>query len=387
VTHSKFRYVSLQLLTAERAWANAMAMKALHSADTKGISGKSRSHIVSRLDKGAKAATQLANTLAQGSSGASKTDVLEARAYASLLMGAAQFEKQAWKSCLTSYSVARLIYSALSTSAKADVFKDLLSDTIDPSIRYAAYQLKIPRTRPIPAIALEAFPRSDTELVRSLRQVDSRILESGDADAEAGVSGPDGTPSTITWRSREVKIEDAAIAVAWGTVAAARSQLDKTLESDSTLLPKDMAAVYDDILTATQDAVDATKHAIDELKAEGVPQSDPRMQSLQITRTAVNYEMISWRIGRNRVLVGAQDGAKQDTTLLTKRQLKRAEAETDKRKDEAPGRRIARLKEKVVLYDGILQSLESVQELPGVAADEELSSRVGATFSYFEALK
>jgi signal recognition particle subunit SRP68 len=153
------------------------------------------------------------------------------------------------------------------------------------------------------------------------------------------------------------------------------------------LLPKDAAAAYDDILTATQDAVDATKHAIDELKGEGVQQSDRRMQSLQITRTAVTYEMISWRIGRNRVLMGEQDGATQDTALLSKRQLKRAQKQTENRKEEAPGRRIARLKEKVVLYDGTLQSLESVQELPGVAADEELSAQLEATSNYFEALK
>ncbi|KAB5576456.1 hypothetical protein GE09DRAFT_954077 [Coniochaeta sp. 2T2.1] len=380
-------YVTLQLLTAERAWANAMSMKASHSAESKGISGKARSHIVSRLEKGAKVATKLAEALAQtAASGASKTDVLEARAYAALLSGAAQFEKQSWESCLKDYAVARIVYSALSNSANADTFKDLLSETIDPSIRYAAYQLKIPRTQPIPAIAQKSFPRSDQELVDSLKAVNSSVLESGDVAME-GAQDTDGTPSTITWRQRQVTIEDAAIAVAWSTVSSEKAKLVEKLSSPDALLPKDAAAAYDDILTATQDAVDATKHAIDELKAEGVQQSDRRIQSLQITRTAVTYEMISWRIGRNRVLMGAQDGATQDTALLSKRQLKRAQKQTENQKEEAPGRRIARLKEKVVLYDGTLQSLESVEELPGVAADEELASQLKATFNYFEALK
>ncbi|OIW32509.1 hypothetical protein CONLIGDRAFT_572006 [Coniochaeta ligniaria NRRL 30616] len=380
-------YATLQLLTAERAWANAMSMKASHSAESKGISGKARSHIVSRLEKGAKVASKLADALAQSSaSGASKTDVLEARAYASLLSGAAQFEKQSWEPCLKSYSVARIIYSALSTSAKADIFKDLLSETIDPSIRYAAYQLKIPRTRPIPSIAQRAFPRSDSELVESIKEVNSHVLEKGDTAMEGAPDG-DGTPSTITWRQRQVTIEDAAIAVAWSTVSSEKAKLVERLSSSASLLPKDAAAAYDDILTATQDAVDATKHAIDELKKEGVQQSDRRMQSLQITRTAVTYEMISWRIGRNRVLMGEKDGATQDTALLSKRQLKRAQKQSENQKEEAPGRRIARLKEKVVLYDGTLQSLESIQELPGVAADEELSAQLAATINYFEALK
>lgn len=387
VAYNDSRYVTLQLLTAERAWANAMSMKAAHSAESKGISGKARSHIVSRLEKGAKVASQLADALAQSTaSGASKTDVLEARAYASLLSGAAQFEKQAWEPCLRSYSVARIIYSALSTSAKADIFKDLLSETIDPSIRYAAYQLKIPRTQPIPSIAQRAFPRSDNELVESIKQVNSSVLESGDVAMEGAPDG-DSTPSTIAWRQRQVTIEDAAIAVAWSTVSSEKAKLVERLSSSASLLPKDAAAAYDDILTATQDAVDATKHAIDELKGEGVQQSDRRMQSLQITRTAVTYEMISWRIGRNRVLMGEKDGAAQDTALLSKRQLKRAQKQSENQKEEAPGRRIARLKEKVVLYDGTLQSLESVQELPGVAADEELSAQIEATINYFEALK
>jgi len=363
-----------------------MSMKAAHSAESKGISGKARSHIVSRLEKGAKVASKLVDALAQTSaSGASSTDVLEARAYAALLNGAAQLEKQSWEPCLKSYSVARIIYSALSTSAKADIFKDLLSETIDPSIRYAAYQLKIPRTQPIPSIAQRAFPRSDNELVESIKQVDSNVL-SGDAEMKDAPDA-DSTPSTIAWRNRQVTIEDAAIAVAWSTVSSEKAKLVEKLSSSGALLPKDAAAAYDDILTATQDAVDATKHAIDELKSEGVQQSDRRMQSLQITRTAVTYEMISCRIGRNRVLMGEKDGATQDTALLGKRQLKRAQKQSENMKEEAPGRRIARLKEKVVLYDGTLQSLESVQELPGVAADEELSSQLEATINYFNALK
>jgi signal recognition particle subunit SRP68 len=111
------------------------------------------------------------------------------------------------------------------------------------------------------------------------------------------------------------------------------------------------------------------------------------MQSLQITRTAVNYEMISWRIGRNRVLVGENDGVKMEFGATSRRKKQTDEAEADRSKDEAPGRQIARLKEKVVLYDGILQSLESIRELPGVANDQDLSGRLEATSQYFTALK
>ncbi|KAK3323535.1 hypothetical protein B0T19DRAFT_443030 [Cercophora scortea] len=379
-------YIRLQLLAAERTWAHAMAMKATHSADTKGMTGKARSHIVSRLEKGSQIAHKLADALSESAvSGASPTDILEARAYAALLRGAAQFEKQSWEACLKSYSVARVIYSALATAAKGDIFSDLLSETIDPSIRYAAYQAKIPRTQPIATISRQAFLNADAELVEDIKTLNPNVLKQDVQDDKQAVSETESAPATLTWRGREVKIEDAAIAVAWAAVLAAKARLAENLSSSSSLQPKDKAAAYDDILTASQDAVDATKQAIDELKSEGVTQSDPRMQSLQITRTAVNYELVSWRIGRNRVLVGEDDGVRLDFSETSRRKKSGESMTADKQ--EAPGRLIAKLKEKVVLYDGTLQSIEAITELPGVANDQELSSRLEATTEYFTALK
>jgi signal recognition particle subunit SRP68 len=361
-----------------------MSMKTSHSADTKGMTSKARSHIVSRLEKAARTAEGLSDALSSPTSGASPTDLLDARAYAALLRGAALFEKQSWEPCLKSYAICRIIYNALATSAKGDAFKDLLSETIDPSIRYAAYQAKIPRTQPIAAIARKAFDHADPELVDRVKSVNPAVLEHGDPDARKGAEG---APTTLVWRGREVKIEDAAIAIAWDAVGTARGQLAEKLASAGSLHPKDMAGAYDEILNASQDAVDATKQAIDELRAEGVTQGDPRMQSLQITRTAVNYEMISWRIGRNRVLVGGNDGVKLEFGVPSRKKRQAEESTGDRSKDEAPGRQIARLKEKVVLYDGILQSLESIKELPGVANDQEFSGRLEATSQYFTALK
>ena len=165
-----------------------------------------------------------------------------------------------------------------------------------------------------------------------------------------------------------------------------KKALEERLTASSTMSFKDMAVAYDDILIASQDAVDATKQAIEELRAEGVSESDQRMQSLQITRTAVNYEMISWRIGRNRVLTGHKDGALWDAAPISKRKAAKQNSATANAKQEPPSRQVARLKEKVVLYDGTLQSLESIRELPGVAADED-ESQVDATVQYFTALK
>lgn len=364
-----------------------MRLKAVHSADAKGISGRTRSHIISRLDKGARTAEHLVQVLSDTqTTAATDNDILEARAYAAMVRGAADFERQNWEDCMRSYATARIIYSALMTSIGGDILKDLLSETIDPSIRYAAYQSKVPRTLAIPTIARKAFPSSDEALVGQINKLAPSLLEQADADDGKEQADAPNAPQTITWRSREVGIEDASIALAIASTESATARLAEKLGSADIVLPKEMAAAYDEVLIASQDAADATKRAIDELKEEGVPQSDSRIQSLQITRTAVNYQMISWRIGRNRVLSGEHDGALLDSAPNTTRKAKK-DASLHKAKIEPPGRRVARLKEKVVLYDATLQSLESIKELPGVAADGELMQQLDATAKYFHALK
>ncbi|ROT38660.1 signal recognition particle 68 kDa protein [Sodiomyces alkalinus F11] len=379
-------YAHLILLTSERAWANAMSMRAAHTADTKGINSRTRKHIVSRLDKAARLAESLAVLLAQPESGATRNDRLESQAYAALIRGAALFEKQSWEPCVESYAVARIVYSALATATASDMFKDLLSETIDPSIRYAAYQLKTPRTVPVATIARKAFPQSDEWIVQQVNELDARALGQGDAQSRQDAA-EESVPRTLTWRSREVKIEDAAIALAWGRVQQAKGRLVEQLSSLADAKLKKVASAYDSILTATQDAVDATKNAIEELRGEGVSQSDSRMQSLQVTRTAVNYEMISWRIGRNRVLTGDRDGAVENYEKLSGKKTKKEPSAAKRSREERPRYKAGKLRELVALYEGILQSVESVKELPGVAADEPLTQWLHAITSYFQALK
>ncbi|KAJ3503485.1 hypothetical protein NM208_g16505 [Fusarium decemcellulare] len=381
-------YVHLLLLTSERAWAQAMSMKSGHTSDKKGITGRARSHISSRLIKATQAADALVEALVQTDiSGATPTDILEAKAYSSLIHGTSYFEKRNWEPSLRSYATARVIYSALATATKGDLFKELLSETIDPSIRYAAYQLQTPRTVPIPIIARKAFPQSDADLVQEINRIDSSILKSGEAEARDGIASAEGAPKTLTWRSREVNIEDAQIAMAWGAVLAAKERLAEDLASPKGRQPHELAAAYDEILMLSQDAVDATKQAIDEMRAEGVEQGDPRMQSLQITRTAVNFETVSWRIGRNRVLTGEHDGAPEAYDSSRGKKVKAVQEAANQEKELAAGKKLAKLKEKVALYDGTLQNIESIKELPGVANDQELAGQIDAYTKYFEALK
>ncbi|KAG9236185.1 signal recognition particle 68 kda protein-like protein [Amylocarpus encephaloides] len=378
---SNHEYVPLLLLTSERAWSNAMSMREIHSAEKRGITGSARSHIISRLRKATVYANDLFQLLQdQSTTRATDQDVLEARAYAAALTGAMEFEKQSWEPCVRSYSEARIIYCALATATKSDTFKDLLSDPIDLSIRYGAYQMRIPRTKAVPSIARENFPRSDSELVSQVQKLDPDVLNDRPTKARAETADTEDVPKTISWRSRSVDLEAATIATALGSVKSATKTLSQTLASTGAAQAKDKAAAYDDVLIFSQDAVDATKQAIDELSGERVGAGDKRMQSLQITRTAVSYDMISWRIGRNRVLVGERDGATSNASTSNS-------GKAHDEKEEGTGRKLAHFREKAVLYDAILQSLESIKELPGVAADSEFVEEIEAKANYFSALK
>lgn len=384
-----------------------MAMKASHSEDNadKNITGSTRKHIISRLHKAVVYANQVVQLVSDTSaSGASDTDVLEARAYAYVMVGAQEFEKQAegtksknaspdrWALCLKNYSAARVIYSALFKATKKDLFKEVLAGTTDPSIRYAAYQSRIPRTVGVPSVAIKYFPKDDANLVEAVQKLDSAALEEEKA-AASRKSGETPLPelanrkadSQITWRGRAANVVDAAIGQALASVDTASSALDETAASSTS--PKDRANAYDDILIASQDAVDATRRAIEELEKEGVDEGDSRMQDLRVTNLAVNYDLISWRVGRNRVLIGKDDGLTFPANPPQKPRRQRKDGKEWAEREEPTGRKLARLRERTALYDAILQSIDSIKDLRGAARDTDFIAELDGQRAYFQALK
>ncbi|KAF3028421.1 hypothetical protein E8E15_005911 [Penicillium rubens] len=382
---SNVSYVHLLLLSSERAWAQAMHMKSTHSADTstKGISGAARRHIISRLNKATGYAQHLVSLLhEQAFSGASDVDILETRAYLAMISGTLWLEKRRWEQCLQDYSIARVIYTALGQRVKKDAFRDLLSGTVDPSLRYAAYQMKLPRSKPTSSLAIEFFPLH-SEIRAEVEKVDPSCLAEEAAGTRRTAEGEvQELPQSVTWRSRTVPLDDASISQSLAAASAAEARLTSWLaDSGKSAAAKEKAAAYDNVIIASQDAVDATKSAIDDLASEGVDPSDKRMQALQITRTAVNYTLVGWRVGRNRVLCGERDGLsfeEQQPTTGGKETTKQATGN---------GKKLNKLRERVVLYDSTLQSLEFILELPGVAADSAFVQDLEAKRHYFRALR
>lgn len=352
--------------------------------------GSTKRQIASRLRRAILHAQNLVSILQERSTtGAKELDDLEARAYLSMLKGSLDFEKGRWQTCIENFSIPQVAYTALARTSKTDIYKDLLSGIVDPSIRYAAYQLKMPRTTAVHEIAIETFPKSETRLRKEIEEINPQAFLSGGNTAPVK-GGPKEIPSAISWRSRKVKLEDASISQALGLSKEREDDLSiayKSFQSGS-VSAKDLAIAYEEVITTRQDAADATKTAIDELLAEGVDPGDSRMQSLQITRTAVNYAVIEWRIGRNRVLCDPLDDGLSFSSEAPKRQPKpRKDGKSRTPKEESSGRKLSRLREQVALYDSILQSLDMVKELPGVIADTAFVNELDAKRAYFRALK
>ncbi|MCJ1378690.1 hypothetical protein MMC17_001789 [Xylographa soralifera] len=386
-------FIALLLLTAERAWAHSLHMKSMHSADSsaKDITGSTRTHIISRLRKAQQTAAHLVEVLRSSKDEQNISQILlEARAYYCMLLGSSCFESQKWENCLKAYSEAHLIYKWLARSRGAnqgDPFSELLTSTVDPSIRYAAYQLQLSRTLSITTIVARYLP-SDSNYVQEVLKQDPDLLKDVPSSTKRSSDGiTKDLPKTISWRSRTVTIEDANIAQALAAASIAEQKLTSSLSANSEQPVKERAGAYDEVLLPSQDAVNATKTAIDELTADGVAQGDQRMQGLQITRTAVNYALVGWRIGRNRVLCGRGDGAHLDPELNRRPKRSREDSEPMATSTESSSKRIARLRERVALYDTILQSLDSVKELPGVAADQIFLEELGTKRLYFASLR
>ena len=427
-------FVHLQLLTAERAWADAMAVKAIHGDAEQDLPGSSRKHVLSRLRKASKHAQHLYSLLHDEKSTckASDTDALESRAYAASLTGAFEFEKHAtqpaskdasaqksaWRSCLQYLSVAHIIYTALLHETKADVFKETLVGTIDPSIRYAAYQSRIPRTIPVGQIAKQYFPTSEKELVAAVEKLQPSVLKADQAQEK--IEANDGTvkdvPTSISWRGRTAPIADASIGQAVATTSLAIDKLSEAVQEVSKgsigpHTPKILSAAYDPVLNAAQESINATRHAIAELGREGVPEGDSRMQDLRVTDTAVNYELIAWRIGRNRVLTSSppapghpgnwdrDDGIGYDITRAAHSKKNRGAPG----KEDTPNgdttlinpnanikpvsKQLKELTARITLFDLTLQSLDSIKSLPGAARDQKFQAEIAAQRAYFSSLR
>ena len=382
-----------------------MQLKSTRAEENTGtaVTGSPRDHILSRLTKATKTAGELLTLLRdQSGSGSSARDVVEARAYLASMAGALEFENQSeghksneelarkerWHACLKEYSVARVIHAALLTNTKKDIFKDFINNTVDPTIRYAAYQAKLPRTVAVSSAALRFFPAEETDIASMVKEIDADTFTEQKPVKDTQVAAASGeAPTSITWRGRSAAIVDASIGQALAQAASAEQTLGEFLKANSDAPSRKQANAYDGVLIAYQDAVDATRRATDELEKEGVDEGDSRMQDLRVSSLAINYELVSWRVGRNRVLVGQDDGRSFPELEARKPKRPRKDDKPFTKQQESRSKKLGRLRERNALYDSTIQSIDAVKSVRGAMRDAGFVGELEGRRAYFQALK
>lgn len=310
-----------------------MHLKSILADDASKTSSSMRSHCVSRLHKAFAHALELRTLLSDPASNSTEKDILEAHAYTASLRGGEAFEKSHWQASIEAFSEAKIIYSVLLNSNKNELYRDQLTSTIEPSIRYSAYKLKLPRSMDVATISRKNFPQDAKDLVPRLESLDPNVFS--EVDPDTPMAGTAGSVSSVTWRSRTAPVDNAEISAALADAQTAENVYYSKQQENA-----DSAESFDNVLAAWRDAVDVTKKSIDDLQAERVSMQDLKMQNLQMTWTVVNYSLICWRIGRNRVMIkGIAQGGKKSKKI----------------EDEVKVKKLGHLKEEVALYDAILQ--------------------------------
>lgn len=130
------RHLLIPLMNAERAWSYAMHLKR-----ESGTEARPRHHMLLRLAKAARWASEL-ETLARQR--ADQRTILEAEAYAAWMLANHALERENWAPALRNYFRARTIYLELarvSLFAEQQVYKEMV-DEIEPIQRYCRYQLQ-----------------------------------------------------------------------------------------------------------------------------------------------------------------------------------------------------------------------------------------------------
>ncbi|KAI9725349.1 MAG: hypothetical protein M1828_003199 [Chrysothrix sp. TS-e1954] len=425
-------YLRLYLLLAARAHTHALAMKEGHTsrASDSVLPGRARKQVTSRMRKAASYAASLASLLSsnQRETKATDTDILEATAYARRLSGAEELEKhvgkkyssaerqtKAWKKCLTCFSEAQLIYSALLSRSKKETFRELLNSEIEPSLRYAAYQSGISRSVPLATIARRNFRKDQSSLSSLITSIDSNAFTEAAAKTSNTTSDPASTtsatdiPTSITWRGHTAPLSDSQIGQSLSTANTAAATLKVSYRDHlasnphASKLNESLAALYDPVLTSSTDTLDAVTKALADLTREGVGESDKRVQDLRIASLYANYQLVSWRIGRNRVLISPalDDGLDFHTFSPKPRPSPSTTTTTDadapptpthpKPKPPKPAETtthaLHRLRTRHALLASILQSLDILPALPGSARDPHFLASIERKRAYFRGLK
>lgn len=273
------------LFSAERAWSQSASLK------SQDLHRQKRHHITRRLIKAVYHAENLSNLL--DSVNADTQTRLESRVYKATLAGQSAFERKRWEEALREYSIAKVVLEVLLSKADENcrsVYKEA-STTVDPSLRYCGYQLRIGSQGDIFSLACAHLPK-DLTLTQLLEEIDPAALQTRqDRTARVGIA-------SIQWRSRTANLEHPEIVVNLLKVQDTQTAFHERIATFN-LPATEMASAMDEILNAWAETGDSVRRIID----ESAPVRQDKEQSLQIILTYVSFHLIATRVQRDVLFI------------------------------------------------------------------------------------
>ena len=257
------RHLHIPLVSAERAWAEAMGAKQEEAVGT----AKAFNHMVNRLRKAAKHAAAFAALAAARCDGAT---ALEAEAYAAGMRGQLALEEQDWEPALQAFVTARSIYDQLGRAASRrtrDVFLSR-AEELAPSERYCRYNLA--RLQGKGAAAAYAATAGAAAGAGELRgKIAAALADTGAAAATPVSAAAASSHASVYWRRTTLPVRSEKVRAALRTATAKAQQLSDMVAtaggatgglSQTEALYLDTLSRFDDaIRLASEDAARAAK--------------------------------------------------------------------------------------------------------------------------------
>ncbi|KAF9581889.1 signal recognition particle subunit srp68 [Lunasporangiospora selenospora] len=352
------KYLHLLLFQAERAWGYAMEIKALSTALD---DPRKHSHYMNRLKKAAKLSQQLEEICSAKTGLVGVRTTLETQAYAAVMSGYVLFEAQQWQGALEKFSAARAIYDKLSLAGTPhqEALCHAALDEIDPNIRFCGYRLRLAKDGVVSVEELVQMSAADKASGSDilLREIEHLIAKTREERAQ--------DVSSITWRSKTLPLKNAKLATAIIAAQETAAELNNASRTTDEKLEQ-----YDKILQAYAAAEKQVKKAIKEdISAAAKVKSSKSEQNtaeLNMVATYIAYSALRHSIDRNLLLAQEIYG-----------KLEGSEAAVDREFD-------VQYQNLVKAYDNVVQNLVSIQELPGIAADIQLSALVENKLLYYK---
>lgn len=351
--NENIRYGEVLLLEAERDLAHSEETKLLLDVHT----SRAKHHfLISKYKKALKVSKRLVEASAGDKDEFRRLEVL---VYTAFIDGSLAVARKKWNQALNAYSIARCSlvclyrYQELPGGLSKELYMDLIDNIVDPVLKVASASASAGDVGGNLDVTLIAKGQADVfsdmfeELapaVDIIRSKDASLVTISDESTETPLD-------SITWSSYSARVrsDDEARAI------MKAQQAEKAVES------KDVRT-YDEALISFQDAL--TIHSQTVQRDEYA--SDDDKQENEIVRTYLQYSYLILRVRR-------------DVTLLNVMEKKKSGATRHSVLERARG--------SIKVIDGIVKSIEEIEELPGVSNDDDQVSDLTTLRNYFTTTK